>query len=160
MYQFRELNVFAKPSCACKISLISNHKIGFDMTTKGKKRGYKIWTKQELEALRRHARAKTPVPQIAKEMKRSGPTIRMKAYELGFSVGHRGDVQNGADLPKKRRKRGYKLWTADDVRALRQHSRTRTPVRKIAKEMKRTEATLRMKAYQLGFPLGHRDRRA
>ena len=128
---------------------------------KSKKRGYKIWTTRQLEALRQHARAKTPVPQIAKEMKRSGPTIRMKAYELGFSVGHRGAVQSGADVPKKkRRKRGYKLWSADEIRILRQHSRTRTPVRKIAKQMKRTEATLRMKAYELGFPLGHRDPRA
>ena len=136
-----------------------NLQIGAEMVTKGKKSGYKIWTAGELKLLRRHAKAKTPVLQIAKEMKRSEPTIRMKSYKLGFSVGHRGDVQNVGDLAKKRRKWRYRFWTADELVALRQHSRTRTPVRKMAKEMKRTEATLRMKAYQLGFSLGHRDPR-
>ena len=62
-------------------------------------------------------------------------------------------------MAKKRKKRGYKVWTAGELKVLRQHSRARTSVAKIAKEMKRTEATLRMKAYQLGLSLGHRKRR-
>jgi hypothetical protein len=54
-----------------------------------KKRGYKVWTSADLRTLRDHSRAKTPVRRIAKELRRSEPTIRMKAYQLGFSVGHR-----------------------------------------------------------------------
>jgi hypothetical protein len=63
-------------------------------------------------------------------------------------------------MAKKRKKRAYKVWTKDDLKALRQHSRAKTPVRKISKELKRTEETIRMKAYQLGFSVGHRKRRA
>lgn len=58
----------------------------------------------------------------------------------------------------KRKKRSYKTWTKDDLRALRQHSRAKTPVSKISKLLKRTEATVRMKAYTLGFSVGHRRR--
>ena len=47
-------------------------------------------------------------------------------------------------------------YTKADVRELRVHSKARTPVKKIAKAMKRTEASLRQKALQLGIGLGHR----
>jgi len=63
-------------------------------------------------------------------------------------------------MAKKQKRRAYKVWTKDDLKALRQHSRAKTPVAKIAKELKRTEATIRMKAYQLGFSVGHRKRRS
>lgn len=46
-------------------------------------------------------------------------------------------------------------FTKDDVKALRAHSKARTPVLKIAKEMKRTEGSLRQKAIKLGIGLGH-----
>jgi hypothetical protein len=46
-------------------------------------------------------------------------------------------------------------WTAADVKALKTHSKQRTPVPKIAKEMKRTIGALRVKASQLGLGLGH-----
>lgn len=59
-----------------------------------------------------------------------------------------------------KKKRGYNVWSSDEIKALRQHSKDRTPVKKVAKEMKRTEATIRMKAYKLGFSLGHRRRAA
>ncbi len=63
-------------------------------------------------------------------------------------------------MAKKAKKRRYKVWTRNDLKELKTHSRAKTPVRKIAKVMKRTEATIRMKAYQLGFPVGHRRRKA
>lgn len=49
-----------------------------------------------------------------------------------------------------------KEWTADDVKKLRAHSKVRTPVAKIMKEMKRTEGAVRQKALALGIGLGHR----
>ena len=54
-------------------------------------------------------------------------------------------------MAKRAKKRPYKSWTTDDLKELKQHSREKTPVAKIASAMKRTEATIRMKAYQLGF---------
>jgi hypothetical protein len=47
-------------------------------------------------------------------------------------------------------------YTKADVRELRAHSKARTPVWKIAKEMKRSEGSLRQKAGALGIGLGHR----
>lgn len=46
-------------------------------------------------------------------------------------------------------------FSKDDVKALRAHSKSRTPVAKIAKQMKRTEGSLRQKAQKLGIGLGH-----
>ena len=42
-----------------------------------------------------------------------------------------------------------------DVNELRAHSKARTPVAKIARQMKRTEASLRQKAQKLNIGLGH-----
>ena len=67
---------------------------------------------------------------------------------------------NGIKMAKKRKKRAYKAWTKDDLSALRKHSRAKTAVSKISKLLKRTEATIRMKAYSLGLPVGHRRRKA
>jgi hypothetical protein len=63
-------------------------------------------------------------------------------------------------MAKKAKKRAYKVWTRDDLKDLKQHSRAKTPVAKISKALKRTEATIRMKAYQLGLSVGHRRRKA
>lgn len=49
-----------------------------------------------------------------------------------------------------------KPWTKDDVRTLRAHSKARTPVAKISKEMKRTVGALRRRAGILGIGLGER----
>ncbi|MGY8681217.1 hypothetical protein Q2941_25980 [Bradyrhizobium sp. UFLA05-153] len=46
-------------------------------------------------------------------------------------------------------------WTPADLRALKKHSKDRTPVVKISKEMKRTIGSLRQKALVLGIGLGH-----
>ncbi|WP_246649272.1 hypothetical protein [Bradyrhizobium canariense] len=58
-------------------------------------------------------------------------------------------------VAKKAKKTGRREWTSADLRALKVHSKHRTPVVKIAKEMKRTEGALRQKALVLGFGLGH-----
>ena len=46
-------------------------------------------------------------------------------------------------------------WSAADLRSLKKHSKDRTPVAKVSKEMERTVAASRVKASQLGFGLGH-----
>jgi hypothetical protein len=63
-------------------------------------------------------------------------------------------------MAAKRKIRPYKVWSSSDLKALKKHSREKTPVAKIAKLMKRTEATVRTKAYQLGMSVGHRRRKA
>ena len=55
---------------------------------------------------------------------------------------------------KKRSKR--RAWTQADLRGLKAHSKTKTPVAKITRAMKRTEGALRQAALKLGIPLGHR----
>lgn len=46
-------------------------------------------------------------------------------------------------------------FTKDDIKVLKAHSKARTPVAKIVRQMKRTEGSLRQKALKLGFGLGH-----
>ena len=53
-----------------------------------------------------------------------------------------------------RRTRG-RPWTKQDIRELRMHSRNKSPVKKIARAMRRTAGALRQKAFTLGLPLGH-----
>ena len=48
-----------------------------------------------------------------------------------------------------------KAWTKAHYAQLRKHSKARTPVIKIAKEMKRTIGALRQQALKLGIGLGH-----
>jgi hypothetical protein len=47
-------------------------------------------------------------------------------------------------------------WTKDDIRQLKAHSKTKTPVVEVAKAMKRTEAAVRQKAKTIEIGLGHR----
>ena len=47
-------------------------------------------------------------------------------------------------------------WTKENVRELKAHSRSRTPVAQISKLTKRTIGTLRRKASRMGLSLGHR----
>ena len=47
-------------------------------------------------------------------------------------------------------------WTKEDLRELKAHSKSRTPLAEIAKKMKLTERALRRKAGILGIGLGHR----
>jgi hypothetical protein len=55
----------------------------------------------------------------------------------------------------KKNKRTRNLYTADDIKLLKQHSKAKTPVAKIAKQTKRSEGSLRQKALSLGIGLGH-----
>jgi hypothetical protein len=48
-----------------------------------------------------------------------------------------------------------RAWTKDDVRTLKAHSKSKTPVVKISKQMKRTIGALRQQAFGLGISLGH-----
>jgi hypothetical protein len=57
-------------------------------------------------------------------------------------------MAKGAKLVRRR-------WTNQEMRQLRVYSRSKTPVSRIAKAMKRTAGALRQKAFALGFPLGH-----
>jgi len=59
-------------------------------------------------------------------------------------------------MAKKVKKIVRREYTRADVKELRAHSKARTPVARIAKEMKRTEGSLRQKAIKLGIRLGHR----
>jgi hypothetical protein len=55
----------------------------------------------------------------------------------------------------KEKKAARNLYTAADIKLLKQHSKARTPVSRISKEMKRTVGSLRQKAQKLGIGLGH-----
>ena len=58
-------------------------------------------------------------------------------------------ARNGKRTTKKTR------WSKDDCRTLKAHSKAKTPVIKISKEMKRTIGALRQQAFKLGVGLGH-----
>jgi hypothetical protein len=47
-------------------------------------------------------------------------------------------------------------WSAHDVKKLKAHSKSKTPVVRISKEMKRTAGAVRQKALALGISVGHR----
>lgn len=57
---------------------------------------------------------------------------------------------------KAAKKRVRIAYTKADVKELRSHSKAKTPIKTIAKAMKRTEGSLRQKAMSLGLRLGHR----
>ena len=48
-----------------------------------------------------------------------------------------------------------KRWSKDEYRTLKAHSKAKTPVVKISKQMKRTSGALRQQALKLGIGLGH-----
>lgn len=57
---------------------------------------------------------------------------------------------------KSAKKRVRVAYSKADVKELRAHSKAKTPLKTIAKGMKRTEGSLRQKAMALGIRLGHR----
>jgi hypothetical protein len=59
-------------------------------------------------------------------------------------------------MAKKMKRRTRRLWSKDDIRELKAHSRDKTPVAKISRLTKRSALALRQKAWQLGIALGHR----
>jgi hypothetical protein len=58
-------------------------------------------------------------------------------------------------MAKKAKKATRRPFTKEDVKALRAHSKARTPVAKISKEMRRSVGSIRQKALRLGIGLGH-----
>ena len=47
------------------------------------------WTKEDLRQLKAHSKAKTPVVEVAKAMKRTQGAARQKAKTIGIGLGHR-----------------------------------------------------------------------
>ena len=47
-------------------------------------------------------------------------------------------------------------WTKENIRDLKAHSKSKTPVAKISKLMKRSEGAIRQKALALDISIGHR----
>ena len=54
------------------------------------------------------------------------------------------------------RKTKRREWTKTDVRELKTFAREKTPARKIARSLKRTEGATRQKAFSLGLSLDSR----
>jgi hypothetical protein len=55
------------------------------MSRTRKRRSIRPWTPADLKTLRRHARL-TPVPGIARQLKRTESAVRQKASSLGVSL--------------------------------------------------------------------------
>jgi hypothetical protein len=64
--------------------------------------------------------------------------------------------EGGVKAMPKKKSSVRNPWTKDDLRQLKAHSKTRTPVVEVAKAMKRTEAAVRQKAKTISIGLGHR----
>jgi hypothetical protein len=47
------------------------------------------WTKEDIRQLKAHSKAKTPVVDVAKAMKRTEGAVRQKAKTIGIGLGHR-----------------------------------------------------------------------
>jgi hypothetical protein len=47
------------------------------------------WTKDDIRHLKAHSKAKTPVVDVAKAMKRTEGAVRQKAKTIGIGLGHR-----------------------------------------------------------------------
>ena len=47
------------------------------------------WTKEDVRELKAHSKARTPVSNVAKALKRTEGAIRQKALEIGIGIGHR-----------------------------------------------------------------------
>jgi NADH:ubiquinone oxidoreductase subunit len=58
-------------------------------------------------------------------------------------------------MPKKKTL-ARKLWTKEELRELKAHSKAKTPAVEVAEAMKRTEGAGRQKAKTIGVGLGHR----
>jgi hypothetical protein len=58
-------------------------------------------------------------------------------------------------MAKKAKKSARRPFTKEDVKALRAHSKARTPVIKISKQMNRSAGSIRQKALRLGIGIGH-----
>jgi hypothetical protein len=75
---------------------------------------------------------------------------------LPVTISRVTEVKSNEDqLMAKKVKRTKIAWTKAMQAELRRHSKARTPVAKISKQMKRTIGALRQQAFSLGIGLGH-----
>jgi hypothetical protein len=58
-------------------------------------------------------------------------------------------------MAKKSKKR--RAWTVTEVRGLKAMAKTKTPAKRIAKKLKRTESATRQKAFSIGLSLESRS---
>ena len=61
-----------------------------------------------------------------------------------------------SEMAKKAKRASRRVWTSQDVRELKRHSRAKSPVAVIAKRLKRTAGAIRQKALHLDLAIGHR----
>ena len=47
------------------------------------------WTKEDLRQIKGYSKARTPVVDVAKAMKRTEAAVRQKAKTIGIGLGHR-----------------------------------------------------------------------
>ena len=47
------------------------------------------WNKEDVRELKAHSKARTPVMEVAKAMKRTEGAVRQKAKTVGIGLGHR-----------------------------------------------------------------------
>ena len=62
-------------------------------------------------------------------------------------------------MAKKRRRVKRARWSKAEDRVLKAHSKNRTRVTRISKEMKRTVGAVRQRAFAVGISVGHRKKR-
>jgi hypothetical protein len=65
-------------------------------------------------------------------------------------------VESGFEFRVAKRNSKRREWTKTDVRELKTLAREKTPARKIARTLKRTEGATRQKAFNLGVSLDSR----
>jgi hypothetical protein len=70
----------------------------------------------------------------------------------------RSFIDGGVVMAKKAKRVIRREYTKADIKELRAHSKAKTPIAKVAKQMKRTVGSLREKASRLGIALGHQRR--
>jgi hypothetical protein len=70
------------------------------------------WTKEDLRQLKGYSKARTPVVDVAKAMKRTEAAVRQKAKTIGIGLGHRRWKRSLWSILKGRRSRSVDPLTA------------------------------------------------
>jgi hypothetical protein len=83
-------------------------------------------------------------------------TASIESAQHGCDDSNADPSEGGVEAVRKKKTPVRNPWTQDDLRQLKAHSKTRTPVVEVAKAIKRTEAAVRQKAKTIGVGLGHR----
>ena len=82
--------------------------------------------------------------------------VRYEAKKTGKSAKQVRRAVSKVGPSRRKVERTLRRWTKDENRSLRGHSKSKTPVDKISRAMKRTPSALRQQALKLGIPLDHR----